>query len=74
MKENEELEEDERRATQTTGMVVEVGKRLIALYVNGRQHAGENLDQLLQQRSAELEMPIQMSDALAANWSGDAAG
>ena len=72
LKENEELEEGERRVTQTTGMVVEVGERLIALYVNGRQHAGENLDQLLQQRSAELEMPIQMSDALAANWSGDA--
>jgi hypothetical protein len=72
LKENEELEEGERRATNTTGMVVEVGGRKIALYTNGRQHAGENLDQLLKQRRADLERPIQMSDALSANWSGEA--
>jgi transposase len=72
LKENEELAEGERRATQTTGMVVQVGERLLALYTNSRQHAGENLAQLLKQRSAELERPIQMSDALSANWSGAA--
>lgn len=71
LKENEELEEEERRATNTTGMVVEVGGRKIALYTNGRRHAGENLDELLRKRSAELESPVQMSDALAANWSGE---
>jgi hypothetical protein len=72
LKENEELEEDERRATNTTGMVVEAGGRKIALYTNGRRHTGENLDELLKRRSAELGKPIQMSDALAANWSGEA--
>lgn len=72
LKENEELEEGERRATQTTGMVIEVGGRRIALYANGRQHTGENLDELLKQRRADLEKPIQMSDALSANWSGEA--
>ena len=72
LKENEELEEGERRATNTTGMVVEVVGRKIALYTNGRRHAGENLDELLKRRSADLEKPIQMSDALAANWSGAA--
>jgi transposase len=72
LKENEELAADERRATNTTGIVVEVGGHKIALYTNGRRHAGENLAALLRQRSAALERPIQMSDALAANWSGAA--
>ena len=71
IKENEELEEEERRATQTSGIVVKLGGHWIALYANGRRHAGENLDELLKKRSAELEAPIQMSDALAANWSGE---
>jgi transposase len=71
IKENEELEEEERRATNTSGIVVKLGERWIALYANGRRHAGENLDELLKKRSAELEAPIQMSDALAANWSGE---
>ena len=71
LKENEELEEEQRRGTQTSGIVVKAGGHWIALYVNGRRHAGENLDELLKKRSAGLEAPIQMSDALAANWSGE---
>ena len=71
LKENKEVKEEERRATQTSGMVIEVGEHRIALYANGRRHAGENLDVLLKGRSADLGRPIQMSDALAANWSGD---
>jgi len=70
LKENEELE-DERRGTQTSGIVVKAGSHWIALYANGRMHAGENLDELLKTRSAGLEAPIQMADALAANWSGE---
>jgi hypothetical protein len=69
-REDEELDEDERRATQTTALVVEVGEQQIVLYQSSRQHAGENLDDLLEQRQADLAPPIQMSDALAANWSG----
>ena len=71
LKENEELEEEERRATQTSGIVVKAGSHWIALYANGRRHAGENLDELLKKRSVGLETPIQMADALAANWSGE---
>lgn len=71
LKENKELKQSERRATNTTGMVIEVGGHRIALYANGRRHAGENLDELLKGRSADLGRPIQMSDALAANWSGE---
>ena len=70
LKENKELKEEERRGTHTSGIVIEIGGRKIALYANGRRHAGENLDELLKARSAELGRPIQMSDALAANWSG----
>jgi hypothetical protein len=70
LKENKDLKEEERRGTQTSGMVIEVGGRKIAIYANSRRHAGENLDELLKARSAELGRPIQMADALAANWSG----
>lgn len=70
-KENKELAEEERRSTQTSGIVVEVGEHRIALYRSGRRHAGENLEELLDQRSAALERPIQMSDALSVNWSGE---
>jgi hypothetical protein len=71
LKENKDLKEEQRRATHTTGMVIEAGGHRIALYANGRRHAGENLDELLKGRSANLDKPIQMSDALAANWSGE---
>jgi transposase len=37
------------------------------LYFTGRQHAGENLADVLQQRAAELPPPIQMCDALSRN-------
>jgi hypothetical protein len=39
-------------ATQTSGIVVKVGSLWVALYANGRRHAGENLDELLKARSA----------------------
>jgi hypothetical protein len=70
LKENKDLKEEDRRGTQTSGLVIEIGGRKIAIYANGRRHAGENIDELLKARSAELGKPIQMADALAANWSG----
>jgi transposase len=71
LKEDKDLKKEERRATNTSGLVIEAGGHRIALYTNGRQHAGECLDELLKGRSADLETPIQMADALAANWSGE---
>jgi transposase len=65
------LPEKERKGTQTSVIIVEGGGRKIALYLSGRKHAGENLQGLLAQRSAELGPPIQVSDALAVNGSGD---
>jgi hypothetical protein len=47
---------------------VSVGEGLkIALYFTGSRHAGENLAEVLKQRSAELPSPIQMCDALSRN-------
>ena len=57
----------ERTGIVTTGVVAQNGERTIILYFSGRQHAGENLSQLLEKRPAELPKPLVMSDALAAN-------
>ena len=39
----------------------------IALYFTGCKHAGENLADVLKQRAAGLDAPIQMCDALSRN-------
>ena len=40
--------------------------RRIGLFLSGRQHAGENLKDVLTRRAADLPPPIQMCDALGA--------
>jgi hypothetical protein len=60
-------EAPERTGMYTTGLVIDSGERRICLYLSGRQHAGENLDELLKQRDPALPAPMVMSDALAAN-------
>jgi transposase len=52
---------DERTGTFTTGIVSKVSGREMALYFTGRQHAGENIADVLKQRAAELPPFIQMS-------------
>ncbi len=71
LKENKHLPAGARRGVQTSGMVAKVGAQQIALYVSGRHHAGENLAELLGQRPPEIAPPIQMADALSANWTGE---
>ena len=72
MKENQEKKPGERVGMRTSGIVVRTEEgHHIALYMSGRKHAGENLEELFKMRSGELELPIQMGDALASNWSGD---
>jgi rRNA maturation protein Nop10 len=61
----------ERRGMHTTGLVVQVEKRVICLYRSGRAHAGDNLTALLARREAGRDKPIVMSDALAANQRDD---
>jgi hypothetical protein len=69
--EKQKLAAQERRGTQMSGIVVKSGRRKIAIYAGGRNHAGENVAELLSQRSPELKLPIIMSDALAANEKGE---
>lgn len=57
-------------ATKYPGQKAQDG-RAIALFFTGAQHAGENLADVLERRAAELRAPLQMSDALSANTSGD---
>jgi transposase len=58
---------DDRTGVFTSGIVSTQQGQKIALYFTGRQHAGENLRDVLQHRIAELGRPIQMCDALSRN-------
>src|SRR3982751_1276241 len=58
---------DARTGVFTSGIVSTNQGRQIALYFTGRQHAGENLADVLRERAAELRPPIQMCDALSRN-------
>ncbi len=51
----------------TTGIISKAVGHTIALFFTGHKHAGENLSDLLRQRSSELGPPIQMCDALSRN-------
>ena len=56
---------DDRTGVFTSGIVSTREGGHLALYFTGRQHAGENLGDVLKQRAAELPGPIQMCDALS---------
>lgn len=61
---------DGRTGTFTTGIIAKIGERgerEIAIYVSGRKHAGENLEELLRRRDQSLGPPIQMCDAKSGN-------
>jgi transposase len=58
---------DQRTGVFTSGIVSSGQGRKIALYFTGRQHAGENISDVLKQRAKELSPPIQMCDALSRN-------
>lgn len=57
----------ERSGVFTSGIVSRKDGRDIALFFTGKQHAGENLADVLRRRAADLDTPIQMSDALSRN-------
>jgi len=61
--------EDERSGIFTTGMLSVVDDKKIVLFRTGRNHAGENLTNLLGQRDKTMGPPIQMCDALSRNTS-----
>jgi len=58
---------DDRTGVFTSGIVATREGRKVALYFTGRQHAGENLADVLRWRATGLSPPIQMSDALSRN-------
>ena len=58
---------DQRTGVFTSGIVSTGAGRKIALYFTGRQHAGENLAEVLRRRAPGLSGPIQMCDALSRN-------
>jgi transposase len=58
---------DQRTGVFTSGIVSTAQGRKIALYFTGRQHAGENLADVLKQRAVATGPAIQMSDALSWN-------
>jgi hypothetical protein len=63
----EDPHDPNRTGLFTTGVVATREGRRIALFFSGRQHAGENLTDVLKERVAELDAPIQMCDGLARN-------
>ena len=58
---------DSRTGIFTTGIIAQVGPVSVALFFTGQNHAGENLNALLQRRAADLAQPLQMCDALSRN-------
>jgi transposase len=62
-------DEDQRRGLFTTSVVAKTDGHLIALFFTGQKHAGENLDQVLKHREADLPKALQMCDGLARNHS-----
>jgi len=60
-------EKPKRTGIFTTGIVAQPPEHPIALFFTGRQHAGENLQQVLAHRAKELPPPLQMCDGLARN-------
>src|SRR5207245_7375212 len=58
---------DERTGVFTSGIVSTGQGQRIALYFTGRQHAGENIADVLKQRANDLSPLIQMCDALSRN-------
>jgi len=70
LSENQRIKEassKERTGIFTTGIVADCGEHKIAVFITGRQHAGENLNDVLRHRASELEAPIHMCDGLSRN-------
>jgi hypothetical protein len=66
IKDNQSESASARQAIYTSVLRC-VGEHTICLFLTGRQHAGENLDDLLALRDGALAPMLWMSDALAAN-------
>ena len=70
LKENQQLEASNpkvRTGIFTSAIVSICDSHKIAVFFTGRQHAGENLTEVLQRRASELETPIHMCDGSSRN-------
>jgi hypothetical protein len=56
-----------RTGLYTSGVISTRDDHRIALFFSSHRHAGENLAEVLKERAAELDAPIQMCDALSRN-------
>lgn len=63
----EDEQDPQRTGLFTSGVVGTRAGQRMALFFSGRQHAGENLSDVLRQRAEELNAPIQMCDGLSRN-------
>lgn len=59
--------EAKRKGMFTSGFIAEHAGHRIALFLNGTQHAGENLGDILKKRNKDSPPIIQMCDALSCN-------
>ncbi len=64
---NDSEDQNIRKGVFTSGIVSLSEGHKIALFFTGRNHAGENLQNVLEKRSPDLDLPIQMCDALSRN-------
>ena len=69
LQENKHWPEKERKGLHTTAIGASRERQRIALYLNGRRHAGENVAELMKLRPQQLGPPITMAGAEAKNWS-----
>ncbi len=70
LKENQRIEQEgskERTGIFTSAIVAVCDDHKSAVFFTGRQHAGENLEDVLRRRAAELEIPMQMCDGSSRN-------
>jgi hypothetical protein len=66
----QQLQDSQRKGMFTTAIVARWENKTIACFFTGANHAGENLEDLLTQRIAQLPPPIQMCDASSRNLPG----
>jgi transposase len=62
-------EDPKRKGIYTTAILSICGEHKIAVFMTGRNHAGENLTEVLKNRIRSLSPPIQMCDAASRNTS-----
>ena len=63
----EDEHDPDRTGLFTSGVVATCAGHRMALFFSGRQHAGENLAEVLKHRAQELDAPIHMCDGLSRN-------